>query len=487
MLFNSYIFIFVFLPLALLGYFWLNHFHKYHWANLYLTGMSLWFYGYFSPHYLPIICCSILINYILSRILVRMKDQTIYRKVILGIGISLNAISIFVFKYYDFFVSNINSIFQTDFNLMHLVLPLGISFFTFQQIGYLVDSYRYQTCDHGFVEYALFVSFFPQLIAGPIVLHSEILPQFRDTSQRKFNSDNASKGLYIFAIGLFKKVLIADTFAKMVDSGYSMINTLSSLEAILVSLAYTFQLYFDFSGYCDMAIGIGYMFNIEITQNFNSPYKATSIQDFWGRWHMSLTRFLRQYLYFPLGGSRRGTLRTYVNIMIVFLVSGIWHGANWTFIVWGVLHGAANCINRMINPLWKKMNIVTQWMLTFLFVNLMWIVFRADSLAEASQFINRMLSMNDFSIRYDLVNCFSLPELTWLQGKIPLLGQLFLTVNGLPMWIFFIGAFAVVLNAPNSKELVFRPTFTTGFFTILLLVWSIISLAGVSTFLYWNF
>ena len=233
---------------------------------------------------------------------------------------------------------------------------MGISFFTFQQVSYLVDSYRTQeTRDYGFIEYTLFVLFFPQLIAGPIVLHKEMIPQFRNEHNRIFNSENFSRGMYIFAIGLFKKVLIADTFSQAVAIGYNNVENLSSLEALLVSFSYTFQIYFDFSGYCDMAIGISSMFNINLPQNFNSPYKSTSIIDFWNRWHMSLTRFLREYVYFPLGGSRKGKVRTYVNVMIVFLVSGIWHGANWTFIVWGIMHGVAQCLNRMFKNIWAKL------------------------------------------------------------------------------------------------------------------------------------
>ena len=198
-----------------------------------------------------------------------------------------------------------------------------------------MDSYRGETKDYAFDEYALFVSFFPQLIAGPIVLHGEVIPQFRNRKNRRIIPENFSKGMYIFALGLFKKVIIADTFGKAVTYGYGTIETLSSLEALIVSLSYTFQLYFDFSGYCDMAIGIGNMFNIELPQNFNSPYKSVSITDFWSRWHMSLTRFLRTYIYIPLGGNRKGKVRTYINIMLVYLVSGLWHGANWTYLLWG--------------------------------------------------------------------------------------------------------------------------------------------------------
>lgn len=369
MLFNSYVFILLFLPLTLLGYFGLNHFQKYRIANIWLILMSLWFYGYFNPKYLILIGGSILVNYSISKAINNSNNASAQRG-LLTAGIIINLASIFYFKYFDFFIQNVNILFQQSFELQNIVLPLGISFFTFQQISYLVDSYRGETKEYSFLEYALFVSFFPQLVAGPIVLHNEMIPQFRDPARRRANAENFGKGIYIFAIGLFKKILIADTFGKAVAWGFSSVSELTSLEAFLVSLSYTFQLYFDFSGYCDMAIGIGNMFNVQLPINFNSPYKAVSIIDFWDRWHTSLTRFLRQYVYFPLGGSRKGKLRTYVNIMIVFLISGLWHGANWTFVLWGGIHGTANCLNRFGKKIWNKLGIVTQWVLTFMFVNL---------------------------------------------------------------------------------------------------------------------
>lgn len=358
MLFNSYIFILLFLPLSLVGYFVLNKFHKYTVANIFLIVMSLWFYGYYNPKYLLVISCSIVINFGISYVINNSKGTNL-KKFMLAIGIIGNAASIFYFKYFDFFLTNINRAFDKSFELRYIVLPLGISFFTFQQISYLVDTYKGQTKDYGFIEYALFVVYFPQLIAGPIVLHKETIPQFRDEQNRKFNYSNMAKGVYIFSVGLFKKVLIADTFGKAVTWCFQDLTMISSADAVIMSLCYTFQLYFDFSGYCDMAIGIGSMFNIKLPQNFNSPYKATSIVDFWVRWHMSLTRFLREYVYFPLGGSKKGKARTYLNIMIVFLVSGIWHGANWTFILWGVLHGVLNCLTRACDKLWKKLGTIT--------------------------------------------------------------------------------------------------------------------------------
>ena len=353
MLFNSYIFILFFLPVTLLGYFGLHKAGFHLLAKLELVLMSFWFYGYFNPSYLWIMGSSICVNYILSQLFQRKWELSeekirLIKKLLLAVGLIFNLGLIFYYKYYDFFVDNLNKAFSTDFHLRHIVLPLGISFFTFQQVSYVIDSYRGQTREYNILDYSLFVTFFPQLVAGPIVLHNEVLPQFADPKNWKMKSGNMAHGIYVFSAGLVKKVIIADTLSKAVTWGYANVNAgLTSMDAILMMVAYTFQIYFDFSGYCDMATGLGYMFNIKIPMNFNSPYKALSIVDFWNRWHLTLTRFLRTYVYFPLGGSRKGTVRTYINIIIVFLVSGLWHGANWTFIFWGFLHGVANALTRL--------------------------------------------------------------------------------------------------------------------------------------------
>lgn len=486
MLFNSYIFIFLFLPLALIGYFVINRTGKFQLANVFLLGMSLWFYGYFNPYYLWIICASIVGNYLFSRGIIRCTEKKIKKAVTLT-GITANIGLIFYYKYLDFFIENVNVAFNLDFTLRNIVLPLGISFFTFQQISYLVDSYRGLTEEYSFIEYALFVAYFPQLIAGPIVLHNETIPQFRDPDKRRINSDNLAKGIYIFALGLFKKVLIADTFGRAVSWGYGQIDALSSVDAILVTFAYTLQLYFDFSGYCDMAIGIGSMFNIKIPCNFNSPYKSTSIIEFWDRWHITLNRFLREYIYFPLGGSRKGKIRTYVNIMIVFLVSGLWHGANWTFVAWGAIHGVANCLNRLFSRGWEKIFKAVRWPLTFGFVNFAWIFFRADSLNQAYAMINRIICMDSVVISEGLVKNFKLTEFEWLENHIDRLDNLVQNVPEVYMWLFFSISFICILLFKNSSEIEFKPTIARGIISIIMLVWGVMSLSGISTFLYFNF
>ncbi len=258
------------------------------------------------------------------------------------------------------------------------------------------------------------------------------------------------------------------------------------MEAWIVSLSYTFQIYFDFSGYCDMAIGIGHLFNVELPANFNSPYKSSSITEFWGRWHMSLTRFLRTYIYIPLGGNRKGMARTCLNVMIVYLVSGIWHGANWTFVLWGLLHGALCCLNRFFAKSWDKLGVVMRWCMTFIAVNILWVLFRAEDIASAGLFVQKMFSLSGSAVREELYQCFELMELAVL-GNLPVINMLYSHITGFYMWIFILGAFWVVLRFRNSKEIEFKPTFARSLAVIVLMVWSVLSLGEVSSFLYFNF
>ena len=355
--------------------------------------------------------------------------------------------------------------------------PLGLSFFTFQQIAWLVDSFCMETGDYSFWDYFLFTVYFPKIAMGPILLHGEFMPQLKDPSRLKADSRNMAEGLMILAVGLFKKVILAEFFAGPVNWGYAQVEILSSTDAFLVMLAYTFQLYFDFSGYCDMAMGISRMFNLELPLNFNSPYKALSPVEFWKRWHMTLTRFLRTYIYFPLGGSRKGSLRTYMNIMIVFLVSGFWHGAAWTFILWGALHGAAQALNRVFKRQWENLHTAFRWMATFLFVNLTWVIFRSESISQAKLFLKRLLDFGNMQINPSFMDSFKMVELPlWLTGH-----RVF-TVLGLYGIVL-----CLVMNARNMGETELRPTFLRGAGTALLLVWSVLSLAGISGFIYFQF
>ena len=508
MQFNSFIFILCFLPLTLVFYFGLNSLGKKKLSQAFLLAMSLWFYGYFNASYLLVICGSIIVNYLLSRVFVSRPDLSDKKKkALLILGIVFNVSLIFYFKYFDFFISNINTTFGTDFVLRNIVLPLGISFFTFQQISFMVDSYRGETLDYSFLEYALFVAYFPQLVAGPIVLHSELIPQFRDEEKRKLNFENLAKGIMLFSRGLAKKVLIADTFGTAVDWGFSHANVfhgeeaLAVYEIIIVMLSYTFQIYFDFSGYSDMATGLGSMFNFSIPMNFNSPYKALSVADFWKRWHMTLTRFLTHYIYIPLGGNRKGKIRTYINIMIVFLVSGIWHGANWTFILWGVIHGLGQCFNRMMGGLYKKIMEALDksrigalftwiikavcWAVTFAFVNVAWLLFRADSVTQWASLLKRM-TVPYYEVRTELLESFRIPKLGTLFEILHIEHP---DVSALYFGMFSAMALALVLCLcfKNNYERQYKMNWRSLAFTLVIFVIGVLSLGRISTFLYFNF
>lgn len=395
MLFNSYEFIFLFLPFSFLIYFFLLQKRLIIGAKGFLVFASLFFYSYWNIAYLPIILSSMLFNYVVGNSLnENLKKVRIHKKSLLFFGIIANIALLGYFKYSDFFIENFNLLFDGSVPLLHLALPLAISFFTFQQIAYLVDSYREETAEYDFLNYALFVTFFPQLIAGPIVHHAEMMPQFTSRWNLIKNYKNIATGLFIFSIGLFKKVVIADSFSVWATTGFDHSEALNFFEAWATSLSYTFQLYFDFSGYTDMAIGAALLFNIKLPINFNSPYKALDIQDFWRRWHITLSRFLRDYIYIPLGGNRKGSFRTYNNLLATFVLGGIWHGAGWTFVFWGALHGIALVIHRFWKQLRFSIPDIFAWFLTFNFVNIAWVFFRAKEWDDA---IKVLIGMSRFS------------------------------------------------------------------------------------------
>lgn len=445
--------------------------------------------------YALIICGSILVNYLFVAILRRVSAGRL-RKSILGIGILCNVVLLLYFKYYNFFVENINMAFNTGLLTKQILLPLGISFYTFQQIAFLVDAYRGQNDKVSFLEYALYVAYFPHVASGPIFMHNDIIEQFKDNSKRSLDYQNLSSGLYCFAIGLFKKVIIADTFANAVAWGFGNVDAMSSLDIFIVSLCYTFQLYFDFSGYCDMAIGTSRMFNIDLPINFDSPYQATSIVNFWGRWHLTLTQFLREYIYFPWGGSKKGKIRTYVNIMIIFLISGIWHGANWTFVVWGILHGLFNCLNRIFKKTWDKANVVFQWVVTFTIVDLLWLLFRADSLSQAIYLLKRMICMDSLTVNQGLIDSVAMEEFIFLETKsfagvfryfVGGIQYFYNRIYGFNLWALLIIAFFIVLNLKNTKDISSSRTVGRTLAIAVMLVWSMASFTGVATYIYAGF
>jgi len=393
MLFNSYGFLLVFLPLTLCIYFLLNKYTGFKNGKVFLLMASFVFYGYWNPVYVFLLLFTILFNFIIGRQL-SLNKTSFSRKSLLIFGITVDGLLLCYFKYFNFFIDNTNTLLHTGFQVQDIILPLGISFITFQKIAFLVDCYKANTSETNLVNYSLFVAFFPQLIAGPIVHHKEILPQFKEQGNRYINYENILRGGLLVMLGIIKKVIVADTFAVWADKGFDVATTLNFAEAWITSLSYTFQLYYDFSGYCDMAVGLGLMFNIKLPFNFNSPYKAKSIADFWRRWHITLSRFLRDYIYIPLGGNKKGFSREMYNLLVVFVIGGLWHGAAWTFVFWGALHGMAIVTERIFRKTKIKLPGIVSWLLTFGFVNAAWVFFRATSWGDAVKVLKGMIGLN---------------------------------------------------------------------------------------------
>ena len=394
MLFNSYPFIFLFLPLVLIGYFAMGRF-----GNLvpviWLALASLAFYSVSNWQFVLLLLASVTFNYVIGLLLISGRLGSRPRFAVLTIGVAVDLLVLGTFKYAGFLAANLNALLSTGLTL-DIVLPVGISFYTFTQIAFLVDAYRGNVARYALPHYALFVTYFPHLIAGPILHHKDMIPQFERAEAKRPNAHLILCGVIIFAIGLFKKTCLADGIQPLVAPAFGA-NSPSFDQAWIGALAYTFQLYFDFSGYSDMAIGISLMFGIFLPLNFNSPYQATSIIDFWRRWHMTLSQFLRDYLYIPLGGNRRGRVLRYVNLMVTMALGGLWHGAAWTFVIWGALHGLYLCINHAWNNYgpavasrYAAAADIAALALTFLSVVVAWVFFRADSLPSALYVLSRM-------------------------------------------------------------------------------------------------
>ena len=410
MLFNSYAFIFVFLPVVLLGYFAANRLSATA-PVIWLALASLVFYSFSNWPFVALLLASIAFNYLIGWLLISRDLREGPRFAALSAGVAGDLMTLGVFKYAGFVAANVNTLFSTSF-AVNILLPVGISFYTFTQIAFLVDAYRGKVAHYALPHYALFVTYFPHLIAGPILHHRDMIPQFESADAKKPNPRLILYGLIIFGVGLFKKTGLADGIQPLVATAFHQASP-SFDQAWIGALAYTFQLYFDFSGYSDMAIGISLMFGIFLPLNFNSPYKATSIIDFWRRWHMTLSQFLRDYLYIPLGGNRHGSLLRYTNLMITMLLGGLWHGAAWTFAVWGGLHGLYLCINHAwINygpPLPARLRRpanIASFLMTFLAVVVAWVFFRADSLASALSVLSRMADPGQIVFgRTEMVQC----------------------------------------------------------------------------------
>jgi D-alanyl-lipoteichoic acid acyltransferase DltB (MBOAT superfamily) len=463
MLFNSYAFIFIFLPGTLAAFFLAARLGSRP-AIACLLLSSIGFYAWWNPVYVTLLISSILFNYVIGMALLneQRKNAILSRKSVLVFGITSNLALLSYYKYANFFISNASPDLASTLGTAAIILPLGISFFTFTQIAFLVDCYRGEVRDYSLVNYGLFVTYFPHLIAGPVLHHKEIMPQFSRESTFTPSYANLATGLTIFSIGLFKKVVIADgvaPFSSPVFESVAAGNPVTFSDAWFAALAFHFQLYFDFSGYSDMAIGISWMFGVSLPLNFYSPYKALNIIEFWHHWHMTLSRFLRDYLYIPLGGNRKGTIRRYINLLLTMLLGGLWHGAGWTYVIWGALHGVALAINHAWHAVRQRLGQESlpsgrlgAWIAriaTTVFVVVAWVFFRASDHHDAINMLESMAGMN--GVDGSAINSGKALEKVVF---IPVLSSLGIALDTVTiMCTMFAGLFLIVWALPNTSQL----------------------------------
>ena len=481
MQFNSYIFILAFLPLMIILYFLLNKYNFIAGKSILIFG-SLFFYAYSNKTTLIFLSISVIINYSFTLLIRKFK----WKKLFLTVPVIINIGFLLYFKYLNFVILNITNLFKIEYSYKDIVFPIGISFITFQQIAYLVSMYREEIVYDNFVDYLTYILYFPKLLMGPLVEPADFLSQINDSETKKINWNHIAEGLKIFSFGLFKKMLLADTFANAVSWGYANIDIATSMDWYLVMLSYTFQIYFDFSGYSDMAVGISRMFNITLPINFDSPYKAISIRDFWKRWHISLTVFLTRYIYIPLGGNRKGKIRTYLNTMIIFLISGIWHGANWTFILWGILHGILSVFERIFEKAEKKVIEPVRWFFTFLWINILWLLFSANSVSQWKVILTKIFTFQNTSISDELINVFKIQELNVVTNMFHI-ENMTSNIRGLWLLAFIIISYGICLLPENNYKKMSKLSLVTMILAAVACSWSILCLSKESVFVYFNF
>ena len=473
MIFNSYIFILVFLPLSVLGYQIARQKLSSLGKSIYISLVSLFFYCYsetfhglvFAGILLCNLCCYFIMQYI---------HRSELRKVLLAIGIAGNLSWLIYYKYYNFMIGTVNNIFHMDLQLRDSRLPIGISFISFHMITFLVDAYRNEIRDFSVRKYFAYFTFYPKLVSGPIVTYNEMQQGERYDDHWRL----LAEGLCLFIMGLSKKVLFADQFGNAVDWTWSNLSEVNGLTMILASFMYSLQIYFDFSGYSDMAIGVARMFGYVLPVNFNSPYKAANIAEFWGRWHMTLTNFFTHYLYIPLGGNRKGKIRTYINVMVVFLCSGLWHGASWSFVLWGAIHGALMILHRMLKNRIGRIPHGVKVLFTFLIVNFTWMIFRSGSIGQLRESMRTLIRWEEFSINAEFIHCFD----NILFGIVGNQNAIFFVAGALLILALF-----VVCIFPNTQEIIESGKYLTPQVAIIIILGafiSILSLSNVTNYIY---
>jgi D-alanyl-lipoteichoic acid acyltransferase DltB (MBOAT superfamily) len=467
LLFNSYTFIFAFLPVTFAVFFAVGAWNRMA-AAAWLAAASLFFYGWWNPAYVGLLIASILGNFWFGSAIAdaHASGRMGRSRALLAVAVSINLLLLGYFKYAGFFLRTLEAISAAELGTLEIVLPLGISFFTFTQIAFLVDAYYGKAKEYSLIHYALFVTYFPHLIAGPVLHHKEMMPQFQLPATYRMHAENIAVGATIFLIGLFKKTVLADGIAAYVGPAFDASargEALTFFDAWGGALAYTLQLYFDFSGYSDMAIGLSRLFGIRLPLNFDSPYKAVNVIDFWRRWHMTLSRFLRDYLYVPLGGNRRGPLRRYVNLGITMVLGGLWHGAGWTYVVWGALHGLYLVINHAWIAARRRLaphSAPTRWsvwiarLVTLLAVIVGWVFFRSENFSAALNMLRGMAGFNGIAIPIAI-----LAKLGALGSALTAMGVNEYLGGGarfVGMYGWIVVLMAIALAAPNTQQVMSR-------------------------------
>lgn len=473
MVFSSYNFIFMFLPVVFAGYWLIAKFLGAKCAKAWFVAASLFFYAQGSVLFLPILVGTLLFNYLIVYLLEKQEQKSLKAKLLLIVSLVANIGMLFYFKYFNFFLQNVNRVFGTDFVLKSIILPLGISFYTFLIIGYVIDVYKGTSKRSSFLDYSVFVTFFPHLIVGPISRHDEFTEQLQDKTIYKLNSRNIILGILLFAIGCAKKVIIADPLITHAQNFYNVMGTGNFFEAWGGVISYTFAYYFDFSGYCDMAVGLALFFNIKLPFNFDSPYKAVNFADFWRRWNITISQFFNEHIFKNIFHFGNKLSRLIFATIMTFLVSGIWHGAGWNFIFWGLANGILVSIANVLTIKRKRIPAWLGWCVTFLFTLLVRVLFDSNSVSQAVEVFKRMA---DIRLLFSDAGAFVGQLVAYVQNN---LWVVVLTVVGAAICFF----------APNTKQISekFEPKWQHAVFAGVLITAALFLMGEVSGFLYFQF
>lgn len=471
--FNSYEFVLFFLPVFLIGYFLLNKVNNSFYSKCYVLFMSIFFYGYRNINNLFIIFFYILVNYMFI-------NKLYSNKKIYILNLTLNILFLLFCK-----IENLFSSYLFDQKL-YFIFPLSVSFYLFSHIMIATEKYNGKIQTLSLFDYSIYILFFPKMIQGPLTEPSFLLEQLNNNNNKNINWDNILYGFILFIIGLAKKILLADIFASAVEWGWARLESIDTINAMIIILSYTLEIYFDFSGYSDMAQGISKMMNIEIPSNFDYPYGSYNISQFWKKWHISLSDFFKRYIYIPLGGNKKGKLKSYINTMIVFIVSGLWHGFNINYLVWGVLNGVLLIISKMISKTYNKLPKIIEWLLNFTIINALWIVFNSDSINSVFLIMKNILQFRFNKINEELIMCFSFSELDFVSKNIEFI-RIFKSSRIYVFLYLSIGLFLSIFGNRYKHYLIKSNSKIKYCILLLLFLFSLLSLSNMNSFVYESF